>query len=70
MSSKTNWHSRPVLAPVVYGVGTAAVGAYGFVFGYLLTDSIRYGLYAQLFLDILLVLFLVECARTAKEGDT
>lgn len=69
MGRNSTWHRSPVIAPVVYGTSSVAVSAAGFVFGYLLTDNIRQALYCLAFMETLLVLFLVECARTAQEGE-
>lgn len=59
------WHERPVLAPTVYAVSTATVGAIGYAFGFLLLDSVQKGIAASLFLNGLLVLYLRACHREA-----
>jgi hypothetical protein len=58
-----------VLGPTVYFTSSVVVGTEGYVFGYLITDSVRSALYCLAFMEILLVLYLVECARTAMEGE-
>lgn len=69
MGSRTPLQRRPVLGPLVYFFGSLFVGAEGYAFGYLLTDSIRGGLYCLAFMELLLGLYAVECARTAREGQ-
>lgn len=68
--SSVIWHDRPILAPVVYAVSAVAVGSIGYAFGYLITETVRNGVAASLFLDGLLVLYLRACHREAvKERD-
>lgn len=66
---KKPWHARPVLAPVVYCISMWVVGAMAYTCGYLLTGSIRHGLYMLALVDGLLLLYLLECARTAEEKE-
>lgn len=68
MSGISSWHDRPILAPVVYGVVTATVGVLGYAFGILLVGRIRHGIYCSLFMDALIVLYLLECHRAARKG--
>jgi hypothetical protein len=43
-----------------------AMGAIGYAFGFLLTDAIRHGIAASLFLNGLLVLYLRACHAEAR----
>lgn len=70
MSSRSTWHDRPVLAPIAYGVSTFAAGYPSYFCGYTLTGQVRQGVYWLLFVDALLVLYLLESRRCAKEGET
>lgn len=69
MRKRKPLHRRPILGPIAYFTSSLLVGAEGYVFGFLYTDSARMGLYCLAVMEILLVLYLVECARTAKEGE-
>lgn len=69
MSSSRTWHDRPFLAPVVYGGSTFLAGYFAFLSGYLLTGRLDQAVYGLLFIDTLLVLYLLESRRCAKEGE-
>ena len=69
MSSKGIWHDRTIVGPFVYGFSALLVGCIGYVAGYLMTDEIRCGIYVILFMDTLLVLYLLESRRNAVEGE-
>jgi hypothetical protein len=60
-------HDRPVLTPIVYGLGTFSVGLLSYTAFYLLTSSIKVSLGALLSMDAVFVLYLLEDRRTAKE---
>ena len=65
------WHSRPILAPLVYGFCTLLVGGLAFPFGYLLMGRIRHGLYSVLFMDSLMVLYLMASVKgKTKDGSS
>lgn len=70
MSGISTWHERPILAPAVYGLSSLSVGVLGYAFGFLLTREIRYGVGCSLFMDMLNVLYFLECHRTARKGAT
>jgi biotin transporter BioY len=61
-----SWHDRPVLAPMVYGVSTLATGSLGYLFGFLLMDTIRHAIAASLFMELLLVLYLRASHHDAR----
>ena len=69
MRSRTPSRRRPVLIPIAYFASSLIVGTAGYAFGYLITDSIRGGLYCLAFMEMLLVLYAVESARIAREGE-
>lgn len=69
MRSRVTWHDRPILGPLIYGVSAVIVAAGAYATGYLLTERPVNGIYAVLFMDSLLVLFLRVCHRSAMEGD-
>lgn len=66
MSSRNTWHDQPVLAPVVYGISSFVVGYPAFLSAYLLTGRLSHAVCWLLFIDMLLVAYLLECRRTAK----
>lgn len=70
MSGRVTWHDRPFLAPFVYLVSTFAIGSVGYAFGFLITDKIKNGIYASLFLEGLFVLYLLESHRVARKGKS
>lgn len=70
MGRKIPLHKRPVLGPLVYFVSTTFVCAEGYTFGYFYTHSIRYAVYCMLFMEALLLMYLVACARSAVEGES
>lgn len=69
MGRKIPLHKRPVLGPLVYFVSSAFVCAEGYTFGYFYTHSIRYAVYWMLFMEALLLMYLVACVRSAQEGE-
>jgi hypothetical protein len=69
VSGIRNWYDRPVLAPLLYGVSFFVTGSLGYVFGYLVTQRVRGGLYVVIFLYALLVLYLRESYRTGRRGE-
>lgn len=64
----STWHDRPILAPAVYGLSTFSVGILGYAFGFLLLRTTRAGITCSLFMEALIVLYLLECRRQAKKG--
>jgi len=63
------WHDRPIVAPVIYSLSALVAGVLAFSFGYLLTDDLGNALYCLVFTDALLVWFLLESRRSARERN-
>lgn len=61
-------HRRPVLGPFVYFASSVFAGSEGYVFGFLLMNNARSGLYCAAFMEVLLLLYLLECARVAEKS--
>jgi hypothetical protein len=66
MKTRRTWHDRPVIAPLVYGVSTVAIGGVGYASGFLATDSVIHAIYASLFIEALLVLYLRASHKEAR----
>lgn len=66
ITSPATWHDRPVFAPAVYGAAAMAIGAVGYTFGILLTESIHEAVATSLSLNALLVLYLRECHKESR----
>lgn len=66
MIHRKTWHDQPFLAPMVYGMSSFTVGYPAYLSAYLLTGQRLHAVCWMLFVDVLLVAYLLECRRTAK----
>lgn len=65
-TDRASWHDRPIIGPISYFIGTTAVSIPSYAFGYLLTNSARWGICTTLAMALLCVLYLRECHKSQR----
>lgn len=69
MDRRSSVFARPVAGPLFSSLSSGVTAYASFTAGYLLTESVRWGIYFLLFMTALLMLYIAASVKESTEGS-